>query len=101
MFETLPGQTLCEARPEFTRRRSAWPLRPAVCALLLGPRLATVASALLGCQACWLFNDQARLDPYAWLLSAQTVRLAVCTGLHGALLQARTLGAPDSSTKSL
>jgi len=64
VFETLPGQTLCEARPEFTHRRRAWPGRPAVCALLLGPRLATVASALLGCQACWLFNDQARPAPH-------------------------------------
>ena len=59
MFEALPGQHACK-RLDFQQRRSVWPLRPSVCRLVLGPRLRNLAAALLGCEECFLFNDQAR-----------------------------------------
>lgn len=58
MFETLPGWHGCGARLHFAQRRSSWPLRLAVCRLLLS-RLAALAAALLGSHECFLFNDQA------------------------------------------
>ena len=59
MFEALPGQHACK-RLDFQQRRSKWPLRPSVCGLVLGTRLRDLAAALLACEKCFLFNDQAR-----------------------------------------
>ena len=78
MFEALPGQHACK-RLDFQQRRSLWPLRPSVCRLVLGARVRDLAAALLGCEECFLFNDQARQTaPPHWCWQGGAVDCALC-----------------------
>lgn len=77
MFEALPGQHACK-RLDFQQRRSIWPLRPSVCRLVLGARLHDLAAALLGCEECFLFNDQARQTVAPPLFAVGEVYSFIC-----------------------